>query len=170
MHELGKQKEAEKYWEQSIDLASRTRYRFSEFRAYLVKALFAFDQNQESEGLTYLKKGLTLGREKGYFAHTIDRPNALANLCIKALEAGIEVDYVQECIRRHKLIPEIPPRHLENWPWPVKIFTLGRFGLFHDDKPVRFSRKVQQKPLAMLKAMIALGGKEIKEEQLSDTL
>ncbi len=52
----------------------------------------------------------------------------------------------------------------------MKIFTFGSFGLFHDEKPVRFSRKVQQKPLAMLKIMIALGGKEVKEEQLSDIL
>ncbi|HUL37605.1 MAG TPA: BTAD domain-containing putative transcriptional regulator [Thermodesulfobacteriota bacterium] len=170
MHELGNRKEAEQYWQQSNDLACRIKYRFSEFRVYLVKALFAFDQNQESVGLSYLRKALTLGKEKGYFAHTIDRPDALANLCIKALEAEIEVDYVQGCIRRLKIIPEIPPRHLESWPWPVKIFTLGRFGIFHDEKPLGFSRKVPQKTLAMLKVMIALGGKEVKEEQLSDIL
>ena len=76
MHELGKPKEADQYWEQAIELAGRIQYRFSEFRAYLVKALFAFDRNQESVGLSYLRKALALGKEKGYFAHTLDRPNA----------------------------------------------------------------------------------------------
>ena len=170
MHELGNRQQGEQYWEQAMERANRIKYRVAEYRGYMVKALFAFDQNQESAGLTYLRKSLTMGKEKGYFTDVIDRPNALATLCIKALEAGIEVDYVQEYIRRHKMVPETPPRHLENWPWPVKIFTLGRFGLFHDENPLRFSRKVQQKPLAMLKAMIALGGKEVKEEQLSDIL
>lgn len=170
MHELGNRQQEEQYWEQAMEMANRIKYRVAEFRGYMVKALFAFDQNQESAGLTYLRKSLTMGKEKGYFTDVIDRPNALATLCIKALEAGIEVDYVQEFIRRHKMVPETPPRHLENWPWPVKIFTLGRFGLFHDEKPLHSSRKVQQKPLAMLKAMIALGGKEVKEEQLSDIL
>jgi len=170
MHELGKGREAEQSWKQAVDLACRSKYRFSEFRAYLVKALFAFDQNEESVGFTYLRKALVLGKEKGYYAHTIDRPDALADLCIRALEAGIEVDYVRECIRRLRIVPEIPPRHLENWPWPVKVFTLGRFCLLREEKPVHFSRKVQQKPLAMLKVMIALGGKEVKEEQLSDIL
>jgi DNA-binding SARP family transcriptional activator len=52
----------------------------------------------------------------------------------------------------------------------VKIFTLGGFSLFLDGKPVEFSGKVQQKPLSMLKIMIALGGKDVKEERLSDIL
>ncbi len=169
MHELGNQQEAEQYWEQAMDQIYRLKEYF-EFPAYLVKALFAFDQNQESEGLTYLGKALTLGKKKGMFYAPIDRPNALANLCMKALESSIEVDYVQEFIRRHKIKPEFPPRHLENWPWPVKVFALGRFGLLHDDKPILFSRKIQQKPLAMLKVLIASGGKEVKEERLSDAL
>ncbi len=170
MHEVGNQEEAEQYWEQAIDLASRIKARREECRAYLWKAFFAFDQNQECAGLTYLRKAFAWANEKGYFYHDIPRPNAMANLCIKALEADIEVDHVQEFIRRLHIVPDQSAIHLENWPWPVKIFTLGRFGLFHDDKPVGFSRKAQRKPLAMLKVMIALGGKEVKEEQLSDII
>jgi LuxR family maltose regulon positive regulatory protein len=36
--------------------------------------------------------------------------------------------------------------------------------------PIRFSGKVQRKPLLLLKALIALGGKEVKEEHLVDLL
>lgn len=39
-----------------------------------------------------------------------------------------------------------------------------------DDGPVAFSGKVQQKPLAMLKALIALGGKEVSAQRLTDIL
>jgi len=38
----------------------------------------------------------------------------------------------------------------------VKVHTLGRFGLLVDDRPVEHGRKVQQKPLALLKALLAL--------------
>src|SRR4030066_97398 len=37
-------------------------------------------------------------------------------------------------------------------------------------KPLTFSRKVQHKPLLMLKAFVALGGKNVPEEQMTDIL
>ncbi|MEW6376789.1 MAG: bacterial transcriptional activator domain-containing protein [Thermodesulfobacteriota bacterium] len=94
----------------------------------------------------------------------------MIKLCSKALEAGIEVEYVQELIRKRNLVSEKSPLHLENWPWPLKIYTLGRFELLKDGKPIRFFRKVQQRPLSLLKAMIALGGKEVRENQIEDAL
>jgi DNA-binding SARP family transcriptional activator len=94
----------------------------------------------------------------------------MARLCTQALQAGIEVEYVQELIRRLRIVPDQSPIHLENWPWYLKVFTLGRFELLKDGKPIQFSRKIQQKPLSMLKALISLGGREVKEEQISDIL
>ena len=66
----------------------------------------------------------------------------------------------------------LPERALfqDHPPWALKIFTLGRFGLLSDGKPVRFTRKAQEKPLALLKALIALGGREVHEEQIADAL
>ena len=55
-------------------------------------------------------------------------------------------------------------------PWPIKIFALGRFEVLRNDQPLRFSRKVQRKPLALLKALITLGGREVREDVLMDTL
>jgi DNA-binding SARP family transcriptional activator len=47
---------------------------------------------------------------------------------------------------------------------------LGHFAIIKEDEPVQFSRKVQQKPLSMLKALIAFGGKDVREDQISDYL
>ncbi|MGD0626507.1 MAG: BTAD domain-containing putative transcriptional regulator [Thermodesulfobacteriota bacterium] len=170
LHELRRHREAAKHLSQVLDIARNMGSKNLEFFALLAEALFAFDQGEEGLGLVSFRQALALGRERGYFRTWIQKPSAMAGLCAKALEAGIEVEYVQELIRRLNIVPDQKAWHLENWPWPVKIFTLGRFGLFHDEKPAGFSRKVQQKPLAMLKVIIALGGKEIKEEQLSDIL
>jgi DNA-binding SARP family transcriptional activator len=59
---------------------------------------------------------------------------------------------------------------IEKRPWPVSICTLGGFDLSLYGIPVRFSGKVQRQPLFLLKALIALGGKEVKEEYLADLL
>ncbi|HJX59849.1 MAG TPA: hypothetical protein VJ462_01040, partial [Thermodesulfobacteriota bacterium] len=79
-----------------------------------------------------------------------DVPFVTAKLCARALEAEIEVEYVQEMIRKRNLIPDKGSLQLENWPWPLKIYTLGRFGIMKDGKPIRFSRKAQEKPISML--------------------
>ena len=55
------------------------------------------------------------------------------------------------------------------WPWPTKIFTLGRFEILIEDKPIDATR-LQKKPLILLKALIALGGEGVGEETLSELL
>ncbi len=123
----------------------------------------------EKQGIESLRKAMTLGREHGFVNTFGWRPSVMSELCIKALEAGIEAEYVQSLIQKRNLVPEKPPV-IENWPWRLKIFTLGRFGILKDGKPLRFSKKVQQRPLDMLKALVAFGGRDVPEEKLADAL
>jgi two-component SAPR family response regulator len=140
------------------------------FLILLAKARFAIEERNNALGLLSLREAFALGREGGYVETFIDHPSTMAMLCAKALEAGIEVEYVQDFIRKRNLITEKQHFHLENWPWPLKIYTLGRFEILKDGEPVQFSRKVQQKPLSMLKALIAFGGKDVREDQIMDAL
>ncbi len=73
-----------------------------------------------------------------------------------ALDAGIEEAYVQNIIRRLKISAPAAAGH--RWPWPVKIYTLGRFEIFIDDALLEFSRKMPKRPLALLKLLIANRG------------
>lgn len=47
---------------------------------------------------------------------------------------------------------------LETRVWPLKIYTLGQFSLLRHGEPIAFSRKVQKRPLDLLKVLIANGG------------
>lgn len=170
MHALKRHKEAAEQLSIGFDIAYRIRSTILEFLAHMIGALCDFDQGDDASGLMSLRKALVLGKEKGYYNVLLDAPGAAEMLYVKALEAGIEVEHVQETIRKQKLILEKAPLHLDNWPWPLKIYTLGRFGLVKDNQPLHFTGKIQKKPLEMLKALIALGGRDVKEEQLSDLL
>jgi LuxR family maltose regulon positive regulatory protein len=170
MHQLNKHQEADSHISAAADLADRMGSKLYQFSILMAKALFAFERGEQVSGSALLKRALAIGREGGYFYTHINHPYAVARLCEKALEAEIEVEYVQELIRRLSIIPEKPPLHLENWPWSLKINTLGRFELWKDGKPIRFSRKAQQKPLSMLKALIALGGRGVREDEIADAL
>jgi DNA-binding SARP family transcriptional activator len=98
-------------------------------------------------------------------------PSAFSYLDVrKSARAGIEIEYIRELIRKRNLVPSDRPVEIEEWPWPVRIYALGKFEIIKEDRPVVFSGKVQQKPLALLKVLIALGGKDVPEEQLTDIL
>lgn len=97
-------------------------------------------------------------------------PKTLTRMCTKALALNIETDFVKELIRLNKLIPDTSVSVPDSWPFPLKIRTLGKFELLLNDRPMVFGGKVQQKPLALLKAIISLGGRDVDDRSLTDAL
>lgn len=170
LHELGREREASEYLEHALKSIKKKKCRTFEFSAYLARAEFAFDHGDEEYGFRFLRKAMSLGKEGGYLNIFIDRPAVTARLCAMALEAGIEKQFVQGVIRRRSLLPDKLHLYIEEWPWSIKIYTLGRFALTLEGKQIRFLQKSQQKPLAMFKVLIALGGREVREELLVDIL
>jgi LuxR family maltose regulon positive regulatory protein len=138
--------------------------------SYLTEAYFHLERNDNLAAIAPLRMGLQVGRESGLFGASLEFQDMFVKLSAKALEEGIEIDYVRELIRRNRLEPDPANPDLEHWPWGVKLRTLGRFGLLIDDRPVEFGRKVQQKPLALLKALVALGGRGVSEVRLAELL
>lgn len=145
-----------------------------EYMCLIKEAQFAIDRGAvklEKRGLEALRRSMELGRKHGYAGlFPWWQRSVMARLCAKALVERIEVDYVQDLIRKHHLIPDDPAPDIEDWPWPLKIYTLGEFELIKDGRPVWFSGKVQKKPLEMLKALIASGGREVTEGQIAESL
>jgi len=166
----GKATEARAELDQALEIARATGSPYFEFMARLTEAQLCYGSGEKSQALTALTRAMSLGKAGGYINSFVWQPKVMAKLCAKALEAGIEVEYVQSLIRKRKLVPEEAPVEIERWPWAIKIYTLGRFEVFKDDQPLQFKGKVQRKPLALLKAIIALGGLGVREEQLIDEL
>lgn len=169
-HESRREDEASAYLFEVRKICGTLKAYQTEFGYLLVEARFAFDRGEEAAGLEYLGKAMSLGKKHGYANTFFWLPEAMAKLCMRALDAGIEVEYVQSLVRRRNLVPDNPPHTCENWPWRVRVFTLGRFGIERDGKVVRFSSKVPKKPLEMLKVLVALGGQAVSETRLNDIL
>jgi LuxR family maltose regulon positive regulatory protein len=140
------------------------------FALLLAMGYFAFGVDDAGAGYACLREALELGKGRGYFRSYIWREKMMAELCIKALEAGIETEYVKALVTKARLIPETAPVHIEEWPWPLNIYTLGRISVLRDDSPLHFVGKAQRKPVEMLKALLALGGRGVHEERISDIL
>jgi DNA-binding SARP family transcriptional activator len=168
LHEQGEDEAAMPQLSQALRIAGRMKSRILEFMCLLSKAQFALDRGEDPEALAPLAKAMTLGRKEGYTNFYWWRSDVMSRLCSRALDVGLETGYVHDLIRRRSLRPPLPAG--DSWPWPFRIFTLGRFELASNRKPLTFSGKVQQKPLALLKSLIALGGRDVAEEQFADIL
>lgn len=94
--------------------------------------------------------------------------SALTELFQEALDAGIEVPFVQECIRRFNVLP--PARDVRDWPWPVRLYCLGRFEIVPRGRPLESGRKAPRKLFAIVKALLSSPGLSMPESTLIDLL
>ena len=140
------------------------------FMIVYTEAWLALDAGDDSACRAALSEALKLAHKHDYLNFSWCHPSVLARLCIKALEANIETTFVRRLIRIRRIVPDAPPVHLEHWPWDLKVYTLGRFSLVKDDAALCFNGKAQRRSLQMLKALIAMGGREVPEICISEAL
>ena len=141
-----------------------------QFMIFVTQAKIFYGIDDEHRGDVALTAAFNLGKQQQYFCMFCWSDSVgMEMLCSKALEKNIESNYVKKYIKNMGLLPP-GPNGTENWPWPLRIYTLGRFSLVINDKPLRFSGRTQQRPLDLLKALIALGGREVSEEKINDAL
>lgn len=171
LHAGGEVREAAAHLARARDIADRMQSLLIELGWRMMAALFAFDEGREDEGLQDLRTALRIGAATGILEWQ-GKLNAadMVRLCSKALEAGIEPDYVRRMIGSRRLRPDAADGSPEAWPWPVKVYTLGRFELVVDGKPVTFGRKAQKRPLDLLKALIAFGGRDVRDTRVIEAL
>ena len=66
-------------------------------------------------------------------------------------------------------VKPVQPR-TESSNHPVTIFTLGRFAVLKQGKPLQFRTKAQKKPLDLLKVIISLGGRSVSKLHITELL
>ncbi|WP_041363730.1 hypothetical protein [Methylomonas methanica] len=115
-----------------------------------------------------LAEALAHGKQFNYSnAHPFWLPDVIARLCSFALEANIESDYVRQLIKRRNLKPD--DNADEQWPWPVKIRTLGGFRLDSDAASAPTDKK-DNKPLQLLQLLVAINPDGVNRQVLADAL
>jgi len=137
-------------------------------QAHLGLAWMHLRSGQRDRAVDSLRRGFALARTNNYLSFFFFLPKMMAELAVLALEEGIESEFTRRFIRRRHLTPDSPPLHLANWPWPLKIHTMGRFSIIRDGIRLDASAMNQNKPLMLLRALIALGGRQVSKEQLVD--
>lgn len=134
-----------------------------EFHILLIEASSTLLQGDAVKGREDVARALAFGLKHEFVVGTRWLPKPMARLLAFALDHGIEPEYARSIIRKRKLVPESPD--VENWPWPVSVHTLGRFTVLVDGHGA-VAATAPGRPLELLKALIAAGGRQVHAEAL----
>lgn len=156
--------------EQALEFNQAIKSQYIEYHKHLLEGYFHLQRGRESEALPCIKSAFILGKEHGFMTMTWWRPDLMSSLCAFAIKNDIEADHAITMIRKQNLAPTGDTAEIENWPWPIKIYTLGRFSIVLNNKPLRFNSRAQSKPLELLKILVAFGGREVSESRFVEAL
>lgn len=141
---------------------------FREFDSDLIMACTCLRAGDIPSALDHAGKALRTAREISALNAILWVPHQIAPVLALALTHGIEVSQAALLVRTHRLTPLSPD--VESWPWPIRIYSLGRFSVVTCKGPIQFNGKAQRMPLQLLKVIIALGGRDIAISRLCECL
>jgi LuxR family transcriptional regulator, maltose regulon positive regulatory protein len=150
---------------EGLALQSRT----IEYMRSIAEAWLATEAGDEAACLDHLQRGFAVGALHRLYNHWWPT-RVIARLYAKALTHGIEPEYVITAIRKRNVAPPADAPAPENWPWPLRIATLGGFRIMKEGQPLTFAGKSPRKPLQLLQALIAFGGTEVEQSSIVDAL
>ncbi|MEO8676715.1 MAG: BTAD domain-containing putative transcriptional regulator [Casimicrobiaceae bacterium] len=154
--------------DEAIALSSASERGTFEQMKELIEVDLDVDAGRTQQAASRLVPVLAGYRERGQFVFLRNRPEVAARLCNFALEHGIEAEFVRTLIDKNTLPPPADVGH--SWPFRLRVRALGGFELVRDGLPMRFTGKAQQRPLDLLKLLIAFGGRDVDTPQLMAAL
>ncbi|MFO1315119.1 MAG: BTAD domain-containing putative transcriptional regulator [Burkholderiales bacterium] len=155
-------------YREAIDLATGSDRRNFEFHEQLLRAYLALKDGDADGARATLAALLIACRDSGYYGFLRLPNEVLAPVLALALAHDIEPDYVRKLILRRRLPP--PGPDVPGWPWPLAVRTLGDFTIARDGVPLVSKGKAQKKPLELMKALVANGGRGVDAAMLTTLL
>jgi len=143
---------------------------FSEYRTNILEAWIGYRQGDLEQAKSKLRLAYDYAEKTGYVAGSWWLKEMNTELADFALRHDIQIEYTRKLIQLYNLEPLSKDDIPDNWPFKIKIFSLGRFSLLIDEVPVSSDRKVSKKTLELLKAILAFGAKKVSGERLANVL
>ncbi len=140
------------------------------YLSFLSYSYIAMEHGRKRSALSTLQYAMQVGREYGYKHALWWQPDIMSRLCEFALQSDIETVYVRNLISERQLVPLPSSVAVEEWPWLFKIYTLGQCRILKNEQSFSLVKKLQRKPVELLKALIAHGGTNVNEEILATSL
>ncbi len=150
------------------DMARSIRSGLLEFITGIVEAYTHFRMGNDGKGTEVLRRCLPSGRQMGLMNFFGYIPDVMKLICLRALEHGVETEYIRSFIIRRGLTGDVPCP--EDWPWRVRIQSFGGLGVVVDGRPLSRKDWKGRRTRELLTLIISLGGKDVSIDKVMDTL
>jgi DNA-binding SARP family transcriptional activator len=169
--ENGELNEALAYANQADAVAEKYETFSMRYTTLLVLAYVRLKRGERREALAAVAEALRIGRAGRFFQTTWWWHGPMMSALMElAVSENIERDYAVELVRRLKIPPADPHNAPESWPWPIRIHMLGGLEILVAGEPLDQGRKSQQKPLTLLKILVASESAGVSPDRLADLL
>lgn len=153
--------------EDGLRYATSTKLHTWDATFVLILAWCRHELGDDAQAGQLLDKAIEVG-EDGTFRYFRWLLQGSRKMLAEALRRGIRSDSARSIVQRFRYT--CPDPFLDNWPWPVKVLTLGAFSVEIQGEPLSYGRKMPKRPLSLLQCLIALGGHAVAEHKLADAL
>ncbi len=143
--------------------------KFRQLEYHLSDAWLGLLSNNQDRALLGIKQFLSLVNHEQIRFFIGWQPNVITPLCILAIEHNIEVEFALSMMQVNGLCPP-PPQHLEQWPWPVRIYCFNHLQIELNGKLLKQDGKSQKKVIELLLTIITLGSQDVQSEKVCDWL
>lgn len=142
-----------------------TRY---ERDALWIEASLALHENQAGHARDCLLRALRLTAAQDIPMQCAQSPRLLGQLLNFAVHEAVEADTARSLAVRYHLAlnKDGAPAHAT----PLRVATLGRFEISKDGQALAFKGKAQQRPLGLLKLLVAQGGRGVPVSVVTEGL
>ena len=151
-------------------IARDMRNPYLEFITLLIYGQVAVLNGRTSSGANAMRYALGLGRQHAYYFVPWWHPGQLADALVLAFRHNIERDYVRDFVQRRGLRAGTPPADLPDWPWRLRIRTFGGLKISGAGPADHEGGRGNARPLQLLKALIALGARDVSAAQIAALL
>jgi LuxR family transcriptional regulator, maltose regulon positive regulatory protein len=139
-----------------------------EMYVHFVRAFVAIQEQNSLETRDALRRCFGTAQLLGGQGGVTSMLGQTAVVLAAAFKLDIETTTARDWIRRMQLT--CPDPTLAQWPWPIKIYTLGQFVVLKDDVPLVFAKKAPRRLLQLLKAIIVFGGENVPKDKLFEAI
>lgn len=141
---------------------------YLEYQALCVEAWQEL-KNKKSYPYT-LEKALLLAHKKDFIFIPLIGRERFSKLCHSAIERNIVPNYTKKIILEQKIQPEKNNPFLHSWPYELRIYTLRKFKIKTNKNKKTEDINLQQKPLELLKTIIANSGYNVPIDLICDII
>ncbi len=139
-----------------------------DYECCLLRTCLHCHRNEMPQFRQSLLQTLRTGRKHGIRTFLLWEPDCMDKLYLEALKMDLETDYARYIIHTHRLMPPKESTYAENWPWPIRIRTLGHFSI--ELQGEMLTKGLGSKPVSLLKALIICGSHDVDTTLLTEML